>query len=1048
MNRPRVLILGIALLLLGAALLVLQRSQSSLAMPKQSPLLSSAFAQADETAPATLVVRAYFDDPALVAELASWLEPWQVDYSKGMLVVGVSADQLPLLEEMGFRLEIDQELTAQAALAGTPLPGQLNGIPGFPCYRTVEETYAAAMYLAFTNPQLAEWIDIGDSWEKFAHVGGYDLRVLRLTNEAISTSKPALLITASIHAREYTPAELATRFAEYLVANYGIDADVTWLLDYHEIHLMLQSNPDGRKRAETGLSWRKNADNNYCSNTDSRGADLNRNFEFQWGCCGGSSGSPCAETYRGPSPASEPETMAVQAYLRSIFPDQRGGGLTDPAPTNATGVYLDIHSYSQLVLWPWGFTYDLAPNNTALQTLGRKFAYFNSYSPSQAIDLYPTDGTTDDFGYGDLGVASYTFELGTSFFESCGVFENEILPDNLDALLYAAKAARTPYMTPAGPDALNLALSASAVAPGELVTLTAVLNDTRFNNSNGTEPVQNIAAAEMYIDVPPWDTDSSPVAIPLSPADGAFNNPVESAQITLDTSALAQGRHILFVRGRDASNHWGAFSAVFLYIIDPAIAPQVRGQVVAADTNLPLAAAVDAGGVFNTDSDPASGFYQMYALSGAYDLTASPLASGYAPATAQNVELVDGQVTVQDFQLMPYCTAFSDDVESGNIGWTVQAPWAITTESAHSPTHSWTDSPGGSYGNYRNAAITSPVIDLSGYSDISLNFWQICSTESGWDYCRVEVSNNGGASYTELAAYDGHSTTWEEITLPASLLDGAADARIRFRFTSDSNTVDDGWHLDDIRLLGTGAGCITLQPPEAGFAASASLALGETAIFTNTSTGSLLSFAWDFGDGSPPSTERNPQHVYAAGGTYTVSLTASNSLGSDTFSQQVEVIAPAAPDFNAWKAASTGSVLPGETIAYTLTFQLDFSGAHTLTHSISDTLPAGVILLTDTLRVNGAPMPEIYDPVLHALAYQTERSFDNFSLVVVAYSVRVTNQPAGGETLVNSASFRFSGEGYDQLLQVTSEVLVPDYQPLYLPLLGGSNESSRPAPPG
>jgi len=73
---------------------------------------------------------------------------------------------------------------------------------------------------------------------------------------------------ASIHAREYATAELVTRFGEYLVQSYGLDPDVTWLLDHHEVHLMLHSNPDGRKNAEIGLSWRKNTNNNYCANTN------------------------------------------------------------------------------------------------------------------------------------------------------------------------------------------------------------------------------------------------------------------------------------------------------------------------------------------------------------------------------------------------------------------------------------------------------------------------------------------------------------------------------------------------------------------------------------------------------------------------------------------------------------------------------------------------------------------------------------------------------------------------------------------------------------
>ncbi|MGD2159356.1 MAG: M14 family metallopeptidase, partial [Anaerolineales bacterium] len=442
------------------------------------------------------VVRAYFSDRQMVDAVASWLEPWDVDYREGFIVLGVTPEQYNLLIGMGFRLEIDLEMTAQINQPRQALPGQTTGIPGYPCYRTVEETFATAEGIVADYPELATWIDIGDSWEKVEPGGepGYDMMVLRLTNSAVAGPKPKLFAMTSIHAREYTPAELNTRFAEYLVGNYGVDPDVTWLLDYHEIHLLLLSNPDGRKWAEQGYLWRKNTNNNYCADTTSRGVDLNRNFEFQWGCCGGSSGSECNETFRAESPASEPETQAVQNYLRSVFPDQREDPLDAPSPADATGVFLDLHSFGELVLWPWGFTDSQAPNGNALQSLGRKLAYDNGYSPAQAIDLYPTDGTTDDFAYGDLGLASYAYELGTSFFQDCNTFENTILPDNLSSLIYAARVSRTPYLTPAGPDALNLALSTAFVEAGEPVTLTAQINDTRFNNSNGLEPTQNITA--------------------------------------------------------------------------------------------------------------------------------------------------------------------------------------------------------------------------------------------------------------------------------------------------------------------------------------------------------------------------------------------------------------------------------------------------------------------------------------------------------------------------------------------------------------------------
>jgi len=511
-------------------------------------------------------VRAYYLDRAMLQQLADERAIWSVDRASGYALVEArdGADYNHLLN-LGLLLEVDVARTRELHAVREPMEGQTTGIPGFPCYPTVEETFAIAENLVANNPDLAEWVDIGDSWEKINTLnGGYDLMVLVLGNRNNPGPKPKLFAMSGMHAREYTPAGLTLRFAEYLIDNYETDADATWLLDYHEIHLLLQANPDGRKRAETGLFWRKNADNDFCGNSNSRGVDLNRNFEFMWNCCGGSSGSACSDVFRGPNAASEPESDAVQEYLRAIFPDQRGPNLSDPAPADATGVFLDIHSFSQLVLWPYGFDPTPAPNGTALQTLGRKFAFFNGYRPEKASVSFDADGATDDFAYGDLGVAAYTFELGTSFFQSCTTFENQILPDNLEALIYAAKAARAPYLDPAGPDIRNPALDAAVYPVGQTATLTAIADDTRYSNANGTEPSQNIAAAEYTLDTPPWEPGAAPVA--LTAADGAFDGPIENLTVQIDTAGLSPGAHRVYVRGRDADGFWGPVSAAFLRV--------------------------------------------------------------------------------------------------------------------------------------------------------------------------------------------------------------------------------------------------------------------------------------------------------------------------------------------------------------------------------------------------------------------------------------------------------------------------------------------------
>ena len=732
------------------------------------------------------VVRAYFDDPALVATVAD-LAPWEVNYEAGYLVVETTAADRSRLTALGFRLEVDEALTALLNQPSWP-PG-LESIPGYPCYRTVEETFAAAQTLTTSYPNLASWNDIGDSWEKQVGLGGYDLRVLKLTNAAVSGPKPKLFAMSAVHAREYTTAELMTRFAEYLVSNYGIDADATWLLDHHEIHLLLQANPDGRKKAEQGILWRKNTNQNYCSATsNSRGADLNRNFPFQWGCCGGSSGNQCSDTYRGAAAASEPETAAIVAYVRSQFPDQRPDDLTSPAPADATGIFLDIHSYSELVLWPWGFTNQPAPNGNQLQTLGRKFAYFNGYEPQQSVSLYPTDGTTTSFAYGELGVAAFTFELGTAFFQACSTFENTILPDNLAALIYAAKSARTPYLTPAGPDTLNVALSTNSVPAGTAVALTATINDTRYNNQNGTEPTQLITAAEYYLDTPPWNGGAP---LPMSASDGSFNSKIEAVTATVNSSALAPGRHVLFVRGQDASGSWGPFSAIFLTITGgtpptaTAVPPSPTAVPPSATVAPPTATPPSGGTLFQDTFESDQGWWVN--PDGTDDATtgqwarAIPEAVNYngpkqLTAASGSFDLVTGPLAGAN--------AGSHDIDNG-----------VTT-------------------------VRSPAVTLPSSGNITLSFsyyFAHASNASSADFFRARLISNSGSTllFEQLGAGTDRDASWSSVSVS---LNAFAGQTIQIQFEAADNgsgsLVEAG--VDELLVSGSGASpTATPAPPTA-----------------------------------------------------------------------------------------------------------------------------------------------------------------------------------------------------------------------------------------
>ncbi len=141
---------------------------------------------------------------------------------------------------------------------------------------------------------------------------------------------------------------------------------------------------------------------------------------------------------------------------------------------------------------------------------------------------------------------------------------------------------RTPYLTPGRPGRTRSALVPAAVAPGDPAGLHVTLDDTRFSNANGSEPVQAVSAAEAYLDLAPGQAGATPMA--LLADDGLFDSTIEAAGVSLDTSALAMGRHMVYVRGQDAGGDWGPLSAIFLYVLDPDSAPFLEGVVREAGT--------------------------------------------------------------------------------------------------------------------------------------------------------------------------------------------------------------------------------------------------------------------------------------------------------------------------------------------------------------------------------------------------------------------------------------------------------------------------------
>ncbi|MFI5610879.1 M14 family zinc carboxypeptidase [Amycolatopsis sp. NPDC051903] len=329
-------------------------------------------------------------------------------------------------------------------------------------YRTVAAQEAHLAQVAAAHPDLATVYDLGPSWKKTKGQGGHDLQAICLSEKqagdcALSTTspKPKFVLMAQIHAREISTGELAWRWIDYLADGYASDATAKSILDTTEVWVIPIANPDGVDVVASGGNspklQRKNADNSRGGCTGANiGIDVNRNSTFQWG---GDSNSPCAETYQGASAGSEPETQALEKFFRAIYPVQRGTGNDDPAPATARGTMITLHSYGNDIVIPWGFTQAKSPNDAQYRKLGAKFTAANGYlvGTNRETVGYDTSGTTDDFTYGALGVASFTFEVGASS-GTCGGFlpryscvDSTFWPKNKGAFITAAQAAAAPY---------------------------------------------------------------------------------------------------------------------------------------------------------------------------------------------------------------------------------------------------------------------------------------------------------------------------------------------------------------------------------------------------------------------------------------------------------------------------------------------------------------------------------------------------------------------------------------------------------------------------
>lgn len=174
-------------------------------------------------------------------------------------------------------------------------------------------------------------------------------------------------------------------------------------------------------------------------------------------------------------------------------------------------------------------------------------------------------------------------------------------------------------------------------------------------------------------------------------------------------------------------------------------------------------------------------------------------------------------------------TVFTDTVDLGNQGWIPSGTWAITRLRAASGTSSWTDSPAGTYPNLSNATLTSPLLDLTGLTEVTLSFANSYELEDRFDFGMVEFSTDDGATWTRATSFTGRQQAFSQARIGLRALDQKPRARVRFRLVSDPAEVGDGWYLDDIQISGRSASRAVIPSVPPPVIASLSPAFGPPA---------------------------------------------------------------------------------------------------------------------------------------------------------------------------------------------------------------------------
>jgi murein tripeptide amidase MpaA len=256
---------------------------------------------------------------------------------------------------------------------------------------------------AAAHSGIAQFRVLGETWN------GQDIGAVRVTGniakQKTDGKRPTTVYVAAQHAREWITPEMVRRLLDYYLSSYGTDPRITKIIDTTELWFVPVANPDGYDFTfQPGQRlWRKNLrDNNEDGLiTGIDGVDLNRNSATRWGYDNeGSSPNPASDTYRGPTPGSEPETQALDQLFAKVTPE----------------FMINYHSAAELLLYGIGWQVATpSPDDVIYEAMAGDDANpaVPGYDPDISAELYTTNGDLDTHMQAAYGTLGFTPEMST-----------------------------------------------------------------------------------------------------------------------------------------------------------------------------------------------------------------------------------------------------------------------------------------------------------------------------------------------------------------------------------------------------------------------------------------------------------------------------------------------------------------------------------------------------------------------------------------------------------------------------------------------------------